>query len=40
MKTKKQNIEEQHCNCPDCICGDEDCPGQEALLEELEVSEN
>lgn len=23
----------EHCNCPDCICGDEDCPGKESLEE-------
>jgi len=24
-----------HCDCPDCCCGDKDCPGKEAL-EEME----
>jgi len=20
-------IKSEHCDCPDCICGDDDCPG-------------
>ena len=23
--------EKEHCDCPDCCCGDKDCPGKESL---------
>jgi hypothetical protein len=38
MKTIKDGWRftmKEHCNCPDCCCGDKDCSGKEFLEEEV-----
>jgi len=30
---KRMRNKKEHCNCPDCVCGDINCVGKEALDE-------